>query len=110
MPLLIVRNDITEMNVDAIVNTANPLPIVGSGVDSAIYKKAGWMELLNIRQKIGKLAVSNIAVTPALNLKAKFIVHVVGPRWRGGDAHEAELLTKCYQNVLEAAKQLEESK
>ena len=103
MPLLIVRNDITEMNVDAIVNTANPLPMVGSGVDSAIYKKAGWMELLRIRQKIGKLAVSNIAVTPALNLKAKYIVHVVGPRWRGGDAHEAELLTKCYQNVLEAA-------
>ena len=103
MPLLIVRNDITEMNVDAIVNTANPLPMVGSGVDSAIYKKAGWMELLRIRQKIGKLAVSNIAVTPALNLKAKYIVHVVGPRWRGGDAREAELLTKCYQNVLEAA-------
>ena len=103
MPLLIVRNDITEMHVDAIVNTANPMPTVGSGVDSAIYKKAGWTELLNIRQKIGKLAVSNIAVTPALNLKAKYIVHVVGPRWRGGDAHEAELLTKCYQNVLEAA-------
>jgi O-acetyl-ADP-ribose deacetylase (regulator of RNase III) len=103
MPLLIVRNDITEMNVDVIVNTANPLPMVGSGVDSAIYKKAGWTELLNIRQKIGKLAVSNIAVTPALNLKAKYIVHVVGPRWRGGDAHEVELLTKCYQNVLEAA-------
>ena len=87
MPLLIVRNDITEMHVDAIVNTANPLPTVGSGVDSAIYKKAGWTELLNIRKKIGKLAVSNIAVTPALNLKAKYIVHVVGPRWRGGDAH-----------------------
>ena len=103
MPLLIVRNDITEMNVDAIVNTANPLPMVGSGVDSAIYKKAGWMELLRIRQKIGKIAVSNIAVTPALNLKAKYIVHVVGPRWRGGDAREVELLTKCYQNVLEAA-------
>ena len=103
MPLLIVRNDITEMNVDAIVNTANPLPMVGSGVDHAIYKKAGWMELLRIRMKIGKLAVSNIAVTPALNLKAKYIVHVVGPRWRGGDAREVELLTKCYQNVLEAA-------
>ena len=103
MPLLIVRNDITEMNVDAIVNTANPLPMVGSGVDRAIYKKAGWMELLRIRMKIGKLAVSNIAVTPALNLKAKYIVHVVGPRWRGGEAREAELLTKCYQNVLEAA-------
>ncbi len=103
MPLLIVRNDITEMNVDAIVNTANPLPMVGSGVDSAIYKKAGLMELLRIRQKIGKLAVSNIAVTPALNLKAKYIVHVVGPRWRGGDSREVELLTKCYKNVLEAA-------
>ena len=103
MPLLIVRNDITEMNVDAIVNTANPLPMVGSGVDRAIYKKAGWMELLCIRMKIGKLAVSNIAVTPALNLKAKYIVHVVGPRWRGGDSLETELLTKCYQNVLEAA-------
>ena len=103
MPLLIVRNDITEMNVDAIVNTANPLPMVGSGVDRAIYKKAGWMELLRIRMKIGKLAVSNIAVTPALNLKAKYIVHVVGPRWRGGNSREVELLTKCYKNILEAA-------
>ena len=62
MPLLIVRNDITEMKADAIVNTANPLPMVGSGVDRAIYKKAGWMELLRIRMKIGKLGVGDVAV------------------------------------------------
>ena len=55
MPLLIVRNNITEMNVDAIVNTANPLPMVGSGVDNAIYTKAGWKELLELRRAIGNI-------------------------------------------------------
>ena len=89
MPLLIVRNNITEMNVDAIVNTANPLPMVGSGVDNAIYTKAGWKELLELRRGIGNIEVGNVAVTPALNLNAKFIIHAVGPRWKGGDKKEA---------------------
>lgn len=102
MPLLIVRNDITEMNVDAIVNTANPLPAVGSGVDRAIYQKAGWMELLKIRREIGELKVSQVAVTPALKLNAKHIIHVVGPRWFGGNKNELELLAACYKNVLQA--------
>lgn len=103
MPLLIVRNDITEMKVDAIVNTANPLPMVGSGVDKAIYKKAGWMELLKIRRQIGNLGVAQVAVTPGLNLNAKHIIHVVGPRWKGGENNEAEKLAACYKNILAAA-------
>lgn len=103
MPLLIVRNNITEMNVDAIVNTANPLPMVGSGVDNAIYNKAGWKELLELRRAIGNIEVGNVAVTPALDLNAKFIIHAVGPCWEGGDKKEAELLEKCYANILKTA-------
>lgn len=103
MPLLIVRNNITEMNVDAIVNTANPLPMVGSGVDNAIYTKAGWKELLELRRAIGNIEVGNVAVTPALDLNAKFIIHAVGPCWEGGDKKEAELLEKCYANILKTA-------
>jgi len=103
MPLLIARNNITEMNVDAIVNTANPLPMVGSGVDNAIYTKAGWKELLELRRAIGNIEVGNVAVTPALDLNAKFIIHAVGPCWEGGDKKEAELLKKCYANILKTA-------
>ena len=103
MPLLIARNNITEMNVDAIVNTANPLPMVGSGVDKAIYAKAGWKELLELRRAIGNIEVGNVAVTPALDLNAKFIIHAVGPCWEGGDKKEAELLKKCYANILKTA-------
>ncbi len=103
MPLLIVRNNIADMNADAIVNTANPLPVVGSGVDRAIYTKAGWKELLELRQAIGKIEVGNVAVTPALDLDAKFIIHAVGPRWKGGDKNEVALLEKCYANILKTA-------
>lgn len=107
MPLLIVRNDITDMKADAIVNTANPLPLVGSGVDRAIYKKAGWMELLKLRREIGNLAVGEAAVTPGLNLPAKHIIHVVGPRWRGGNNNEAQKLEACYRKILDTAIELE---
>lgn len=107
MPLLIVRNDITAMKVDAIVNTANPLPLVGSGVDRAIYKKAGWLELLKLRRQIGNLAVGEVAVTPALNLQAKHILHVVGPRWRGGNNQEEQKLATCYRKILDTAIELE---
>lgn len=103
MPLLIVRNNIADMSADAVVNTANPLPMVGSGVDKAIYTKAGWKELLELRRAIGNIEVGNVAVTPALNLKAKFIIHAVGPVWKGGDKNEAKLLEKCYANILKTA-------
>lgn len=105
MPFFIVRNDITEMNTDAIVNTANPLPMVGSGVDKAIYEKAGWKELLELRKAIGNIEVGNVAITPALNLKAKYIIHAVGSRWRGGNSDEEILLRTCYKNALTLAQE-----
>ena len=78
MPFEIVRNDITKMRVDAIVNSANPRPIVGLGTDSSIHQAAG-PELLLARQKIGSIAPGNAAVTPAFRLDAKYVIHTVGP-------------------------------
>lgn len=103
MPFLIVRNDITEMKVDAIVNTANALPIVGSGIDKAVYEKAGWQKLLEARKAIGKIEVGKVAVTPAFDLEAKYIIHAVSPKWQGGACGEAELLAECYCNILKTA-------
>ena len=83
MPFEIVRNDITQMRVDAIVNTANPKPVIGSGVDAGIHQAAG-PELLAAREKIGRIGVGEAAVTPGFGLNAKYVIHTVGPVWRGG--------------------------
>ena len=102
MPLEIVRNDITKMQVDAIVNTANPRPIVGGGVDRAIHKAAGT-ELLDARKKIGDIATGKAAITSAFNLHARFVIHTVGPVWQDGEHGERELLSNCYDNSLQLA-------
>lgn len=81
MPFKIVRNDITKVKADVIVNTANPNPICVSGTDLAIYEAAGKGQLLAERTGIGKIARGDIAVTGAYNLKAKYIIHTV--RWYG---------------------------
>ena len=78
MPFEIVQNDISNMKVDAIVNTANPDPVVGSGVDTAIHKKAG-PELILTRQRIGCIAFGNAVITPGFELDAKYVIHTVGP-------------------------------
>ena len=103
MPFEIIRNDITNMQVDAIVNTANPKPIVGWGVDAGIHKKAG-PELLKARCKIGNIAFGDVAVTPAFELEARIVVHAVGPVWHDGQHGEETLLAQCYRKALEAAK------
>ena len=103
MPFEIVRNDITNMQVDAIVNTANPKPIVGWGVDAGIHKKAG-PKLLEARSKIGLIRFGDVAVTPAFDLNARFVIHAVGPIWQGGNFSEEALLARCYNKALEAAK------
>lgn len=82
MPLTIIRNDITKMQVDAIVNTANPRPVVGGGVDRAIHRAAG-PELLAARQKIGDIATGAAFITPGYGLPSKSVIHTVGPVWRG---------------------------
>ena len=102
MPFKIVRNDITNMRVDAIVNTANPRPVIGSGTDSMIHAKAG-PGLLEARKAIGDIRVGHAAVTPAFGLDAKFVIHTVGPVWQGGGHGEAELLRSCYDRSLELA-------
>lgn len=102
MPFEILRHDITRMQVDAIVNTANPRPIIGQGVDSAIHKQAG-PELLAARQKIGSIAVGDAAVTPAFDLTARFVIHTAGPLWEGGNRGEEALLRQCYDRCLALA-------
>ena len=104
MAFKIVRNDITKVKADAVVNTANPEVTVGSGVDSAIYKAAGREKLLEARKKIGYLAPGEVAVTPAFHLDAKYIIHVSGPRWEGGENREEQLLRNCYDRALMEAK------
>ena len=102
MPFEIVRNDITKMCVDAIVNTANPRPVIGLGTDSQIHEKAG-PELLIARQKIGSIEAGCAAITPAFRLQAEYVIHTVGPVWDGGGYGEEQLLRNCYDNSLKLA-------
>ena len=102
MPFQIIRNDITKVKADAIVNTANPEPVIGSGTDSAIYKAAGARKLLAERKKLGSIAPGAAAYTRAFRLNAKYIIHTVGPAWNGGDHGEREILRACYKNSLAA--------
>ena len=99
MPFEIVRNDIVNMQVDAIVNTANPRPVIGSGTDGAIHAKAGPL-LLRARRLVGNIQTGEAAITLGFGLPAKFVIHTVGPVWQGGSQGEAELLRRCYDNAL----------
>lgn len=103
MPFSIIRNDITKVKADAIVDTANPEVAIGGGVDAAIYKAAGEAQLLAARSQIGYLAPGEVGITPAFNLDAKFIIHSSGPWWDGGEHGEAHLLRQCYDKSLEIA-------
>lgn len=107
MPFQIVRNDITKIKADIIVNTANPKPRFASGTDSAIYEAAGKNKLLQARMEIGNITVGNVAVTPAFRLDAKYIIHAVGPAWEDGEHGEVESLSSCYEKSLCMAKELQ---
>ena len=106
MALQIIRNNIINVEADAIVNTANPAVGVGRGVDSSIYEAAGWDRLLEAREKIGEMSPGEAAWTPAFDLHAKYIIHTVGPAWRGGGFGERETVARCYSNSLELAAEL----
>ena len=106
MPFQIIRNDITKVKADVIVNTANPEPVIGRGTDSAIYHAAGETELLAERRRIGEIAPGHAAVTPAFGLPARHIIHTVGPAWLDGRHGEREILHSCYRNSLELAAEL----
>ena len=106
MPLQMIRNDISRMSVDAIVNTANPKVRIGAGTDKAIYERAGKDKLLAAREKIGILQPGEVAYTEAFDLDAKYIFHAVSLVWQGGNNGEAEIVRSCYEKSLQLAKEL----
>ena len=105
MPFEIIRNDITRVKADAIVNTANPHPVIGAGTDSAIHRAAG-PELLAARREIGEIPVGCAAETPAFGLPAEYVLHTVSPVWIDGTHGEETLLRQAYDAALSLADRL----
>ena len=103
MPFTIVRNDITKMNVDAVVNAANPALCMGGGVCGAIFRAAGEEELSRACAALGGCETGQAVITPGFGLSAQYIVHAVGPVYRDGRHGEAALLRACYLNALTLA-------
>ncbi len=106
MRLSAVRGDITAQAVDAIVNAANSALAGGGGVDGAIHRAAGARDLHQACAALGGCQTGDAKATPGFALPARWIIHTVGPVWRGGTAGEAELLASCYRRSLAVADDL----
>ena len=109
MAFKILRNDITKVRADAIVNTANPIPVIGRGTDSSIYEAAGREQLLEARRKIGVIERGQSIWTPSFNLRkhgVKYIIHTSGVIYRDGNHGEKDILRSCYQTALTIAAEL----
>jgi len=102
MKITVWQGDITTLDVDAIVNAANSSLLGGGGVDGAIHRAAG-PELVARCRIIGGCPTGEARITPGYRLPARFVIHTVGPVWRGGDQGEPELLARCYRNSLALA-------
>lgn len=109
MPLLISRNDITKMAVDAIVNATNTMLEMGGGVGGAIFKAAGKTKLQQACSRLAPIGIGEAVITDGFESKAKYIIHTAGPIYKEGDAQQETQLYNCYHNSLKlaAAKQLE---
>lgn len=101
----IVKQGITKLPVDCVVNAANEGLWAGDGVSGAIFKEAGYEKLERACQEIGYCSTGSAVITPGFDLKAKYIIHAVGPRWQDGKHNEERLLRDCYQTAMRLAQE-----
>ena len=103
MEIEVATGDITAIRVDAVVNAANHLLAGGGGVDGAIHRAAGWDELQDACRRLGGCEPGQAKATPGFALPARWIIHAVGPVWRGGQTGEPDVLASCYRAALAVA-------